>query len=138
MTSWTKLAAGLAALIVTCLPASAALAQSAPATLPLPDPTTTLLCKGDNGDITPIPYISLGTVMRKYMTRYNFMASLQAKPMALVFSNPAESPYFISFTAMPYRDDNGHAGIALLSAHIVLENTDQMIEGSGMCYFASR
>jgi hypothetical protein len=136
MTSWTKMTAAVGALIVIALPASVALAQ--PAAAPLPDPTTTLLCKGDNGDITPMPYISLGTVMRKYAARYNFHLSVQDKPMALVFSNPAESPYFISFQAMPYHDDNGHSGIALLSGHIVLENTDQIVEGTGMCYFAAR
>jgi hypothetical protein len=137
--SWTKTAAALAILTLIALPASPALAQVPPAApLPLPDPTTTLLCKGDNGDIQPMPYISLGTVMRKYAMRYNFHLSLQASPMTLIFSNPAESEYFISFEAMPYRDDNGHSGIALLSGHISLENTDQVIKGTGMCYFAAR
>jgi hypothetical protein len=136
MMSWTKMAAAVAALIVIGLPASVALAQ--PAAAPLPDPATTLFCKGDNGDIQPMPYISLGTVMRKYAARYNFKLSVQARPMALVFSNPAESEYSISFEAMPYHDDNGHSGIALLSAHVVLENTDQVFQGTGMCYFAAR
>jgi hypothetical protein len=137
MTSCTKMAAALAVLTLIGLPAPAAQAQAA-AALPLPDPTTMLLCKGDTGDIQPMPYISLGTVMRKYTMRYNFHLSVRANPMTLVFSNPAESEYFISFEAMPYRDDNGHSGIALLSGHISLENTDQIIKGTGMCYFAAR
>jgi len=136
MTSWTKMAATLAALTLIGLPASAAVAQ--PAAAPLPDPTTTLFCENNNGDIQPMPYITLGTVMRKYQTRYNFHLSVQAKPMVLIFSNPAESEYFISFEAEPYHDDIGHSGIALLSAHIALENTDQVIKGTGMCYFAGR
>jgi hypothetical protein len=139
MKSWTKTAAALAGLTLIGLPVSPAMAQPAPvAALPVPDPATALFCEHSAGDIQPMPYVSLGTVMRKYQTRYHFNLSVQAKPMALVFSNPAESEYSITYEAIPYHDDNGHTGIALLSAHVVLENVDEVFRGIGLCYFTAR
>jgi hypothetical protein len=135
--SWTKTAAALAVLTLIGLPAPIALAQPAPAAT-LPDPATTLFCENNDGDIQPMPYVTLGTVTRKYQTRYHFNLSVQAKPMALVFSNPAESEFYISYEAAPYHDDNGHTGIALLSAHVVLENVDEVFRGIGLCYFTAR
>ena len=131
MKSWTRVSAAVAAI---GLPSAPAGAQPAPAAI---DATTTLFCKDDTGEIKLVPYVSLGTVMRKFATRFDFRLSVQASPMVLTFSNPGESPYFISYKAEPYRDDNGHSGIALLSAHLVLENTEQTLDGTGMCFFTA-
>jgi hypothetical protein len=136
--SRTQMAPALAAIVAAGLLTASAQAQPAPAAAPPLDPTTTLFCKNDNGEIDVLQYASLGTAMRKFATRFNFKLTVQTNPMVLTFSNPAESPYFIAFKAMPYHDENGHSGIALLSAHASLENTDEEIQGQGMCFFAVR
>ncbi len=118
------------------LAATPAAAQPAAPKVPL-DPATSLFCKNDRGDIEVMKFASLGSVIRKFKMRFDFSLSIEPDPMTLVFSNPAESPYFIRIKAMPYKDDNGHSGIALLSLHLSLENTDQEIEGTGMCFFAA-
>jgi hypothetical protein len=135
MKSWTQVSAALAAVAAIGLPAAPASAQ--PAAAPVIDATTTLFCKDDTGEIKLVQYVSLGTVMRKFATRFDFKLSVQANPMVLTFSNPGDSPYFISYQAEPYRDDNGHSGIALLSAHLVLENTEETLNGTGMCFFTA-
>jgi len=138
MKSWIQMppaVAAMAAVAALGLPPAPARAQTA--ATPVIDATTTLFCKDDKGEIQWEKYASLGTVMRKFATRFDFQLSVQANPMVLTFSNPSESPYFISYKAMPYHDDNGHSGIALLSAHVVLENTEQTLEGTNMCFFTA-
>jgi len=115
--------------------ATAASAQT-PAPDPVIDPTTQLFCKDDLGEINPIPYVSLGTIMRKFEARYHFILTARKDLSVLIFSN-TESPYSITYQSMPYKDQNGHAGIALLSAHIALENTEDDFKGTGMCYFTA-
>jgi hypothetical protein len=132
MKSWTQIWLGLAAALLATTPAPA---QPSPA--PAMDAATTLFCKDDTGEIQMVKYASLGTVMRRFAERFNFKLSVQGAPMVLTFSNPGETEFFISYQAMPYHDDNGHSGIALLSAHISLENTDEVIQGTGMCYFTA-
>ncbi len=121
--------------------ALAAFTVAVPAAAQTPDPeispTTQLLCKDDTGEINPIPYVSLGTIMRKFEARYHFTLKVRQNPMMLIFSNYPDSPYSITYQAMPYKDQNGHAGIALLSAHIALENTEDDFKGTGMCYFTA-
>ena len=136
MKAATSIALALAIAAGSLMATPAAAQTAAPPVVQL-DPATSLFCKNDRGDIEVMKFASLGSVMRKFKTRFNFALTVEPDPMVLVFSNPGESPYFIRIKSMPYKDDNGHQGIALLSLHLSLENTDQEIEGTGMCFFAA-
>ena len=101
------------------------------------DATTSLFCKDDSGDIKPVNYASLGTLMRKYAERYNFKLIVERPPLVLDFANPDESPFFIRYTAEPYRDESGRTGVLLLSLHVSMQSVDRQTKGTSLCYFAA-
>jgi len=112
--------------------AQPALAQ--PASPEALDDATPLFCKDSTGEIQPMKYASLGTVVRRYAERFSFTLSIDRDLRAFRFSN-TQTPFFITYVTQPYRDDLGHAGVALLSMHMSLENFDEDIKGNDMCYF---
>jgi hypothetical protein len=57
------------------------------------------------------------------------------KPLSLVFSNPKETPYSITYVVQPYRDVSGRTGILLESMHLYLDNADRDVLGAPMCFF---
>ena len=119
--------------------AAAALGLAHPATAQPTSPealddTTQLFCKDATGEIQPMKYASLGTVVRRYAERFSFTLSIDPGMKAMKFSN-ATTPFFISYVIQPYRDDAGHTGLALLSMHMSLENFDEELKGNDMCYF---
>ena len=81
-------------------------------------------------------YANLGGVMRRYGERFHFDMTVQpGNPTTLVFSKPDETPYSITYTVEPYRDDAGRSGVLLDKMHIFLENADRDVQGVAMCYF---
>ena len=128
---------GLCALVLltTAAVAAPARAQTALADVPINE-STNLFCTGNDGQPQFQTYANLGDVMRRMTTRFHFDMSVQpGKPLALMFSAPADSPFFISYVIEPYRDVSGRAGILLKSMHLFLDNADRDIEGVPMCYF---
>ena len=120
------------ALLAAALAAGAAHAQAPPAL----DDNTLLFCKGDSGDIRPMTYANLGTVVRRYASRFSFNLTVQpGPPLTLVFSDPANTPYSVTYQAQPYTDDTGRKGVAVLSMHLFLDNADREVTGTPMCYF---
>ncbi len=101
---------------------------------PVLDNTTPLFCKNDSGDIQPMQYASLGTVVRRYQARFAFAMSADPALTQMRFSN-TETEFYISYKIEPYRDAQGRSGIAFLSMHVSLENADEDIDGTPMCYF---
>ncbi len=130
----TTLRAALALILAASAAGLARPAAAQPATAAALDETTQLFCKDNTGEIQPLKYVSLGTVMRRYAARFMFTLSADQGLRALRFSN-TETPFFISYVTEPYRDDTGRAGLALLSMHLSLENFDEDIKGTDMCYF---
>jgi hypothetical protein len=128
----TRPAAALAVLLLAT--ASAARAQ-APAEVPI-NAQTAIFCRDNTGDPVLQTYSNLGGVMRRWNERFHFDMSVQpGNPLQVVFSNPAETPYSITYTVEPYRDPAGRTGILLDSMHIFLDNADRDVEGAPMCYF---
>ena len=125
------LAPMVCALAATALAAGTAHAQAPPAL----DDNTLLFCKGDTGEIRPMTYANLGTVARRYATRFNFKLTVQGPPLTLVFSSPGETPYSVTYQAQPYTDDTGRKGVEVLSMHLFLDNADRDVTGTPMCYF---
>ena len=125
---------GAVAAAILAAPASA---QAPPPSLPLITEATQLFCKDEQGDIKPIPYVTMGTVIRKFSERYHFNLTVQPKPLILMFANPGESAFYIRYQADYYKDINGRPGVVLNSAHVSLENTDDEFKGTGMCFFTA-
>ena len=127
-----------AALGVLLLLAVAAPARAQPATLadvPINEQTN-LFCLGNDGQPQFQTYANLGDVMRRMTQRFKFDMSVQpGKPLTLMFSAPADSPFFISYVIEPYRDVSGRKGILLKTMHLFLDNADRDIDGPPMCYF---
>ena len=128
-------ALALAALLLAAVQPAAA--QAPPTGRPKVDETTQLFCKGDSGDIEFMKYASLGTVMRRYAERFAFSLSLDGALRSIKFSND-QVPYFITYETQPYTDDTGRTGLALLSMHLSLENLDEVVTGTTMCYFTQQ
>ncbi len=125
-------AATLAVLLLTT--ASAARAQGAAGALI--DGTTPIFCRDNTGVPVLQTYANLGGVMRRYGERFHFDMTVQpGNPTTLVFSKPDETPYSITYTVEPYRDDAGRSGVLLDKMHIFLENADRDVQGVAMCYF---
>ncbi len=125
--------AALAALLLAAAPV-AARAQSI-ADVPINEKTQ-LFCRDALGEPRLQTYANLGGVMRRYAERFHFEMSVEpGSPLKMVFSNPADSPYSITYQVEPYRDAAGRQGILLDSMHLFLENTDRDIEGAAMCFF---
>lgn len=121
-------------LIALLLSPAPAFAQSL-ADVPINDKTN-LFCRGADGEPQFQTYANLGDVMRRMKDRFHFAMSVQpGKPLSLVFSAPAETPYSISYVISPYRDISGRTGILLESMHLSLDNADRDLEGVPMCYF---
>jgi hypothetical protein len=97
---------------------------------------TALFCRDNTGEPVLQKYSDLGGVMRRYAERFHFDMSVQpGKPLKVVFSKPDETPYSITYSVEPYRDDAGRSGILLDSMHIYLDNADRDVAGPPMCYF---
>jgi hypothetical protein len=117
---------------------AALVALAAPAQAQAPpkiDADTQLFCQGDDGEIRAMNYFKLGDVIRRYQTRFNFEFSVQGPPLRLVFANPAQTPYSVTYKAQEYTDTAGRHGIAITSMHLFLDNADRDIVGTPMCYF---
>ena len=126
--------AALAAALLAAAIAPGASAQSI-ADVPINEKTA-LFCRDNTGEPRLQTYANLGGVMRRYTERFHFDMSVEpGAPLKLVFSNPADSPYAITYEVQPYRDGAGRMGILLLSMHLFLENTDRDITGAAMCFF---
>jgi hypothetical protein len=97
---------------------------------------TPIFCRDNTGEPVLQTYAALGGVMRRYAERFHFDMSVEpGKPLKVVFSNPSESPYSITYTVEPYRDPAGHTGILLDKMHLFLDNADRDVDGVPMCYF---
>lgn len=121
-------------LAAVVLAAPAARAQSVP-DVPINDKTA-IFCRDNSGTPVLQTYSNWGAVMRRFAERFHFDMSVEpGKPVKVVFSNPAESPYSITYSVEPYRDPVGRTGILLESMHIFLDNADRDVEGVPMCYF---
>lgn len=125
----------LAALALVLLAtASAAHAQSL-ADVPINDKTQ-IYCRDNTGTPVLQTYSNLGGVMRRWNERFHFDMSVEpGNPLQVVFSNPAETPYSITYTVEPYRDPEGRSGILLDKMHLFLDNADRDVTGVPMCYF---
>ena len=125
----------LAALAVLLLAtASAARAQSV-ADVPI-NAQTAIFCRDNTGTPVLQTYSNLGGVMRRWNERFHFNMSVeQGPPLKVVFSNPETTPYSITYTVEPYRDEAGRTGILLDTMHLFLDNADRDVEGVPMCYF---
>ena len=124
--------AALAAFVLA-LGAPLAQAQSL-ADVPINDKTP-IFCRDNTGTPVLQTYSDLGGVMRRWKDRFKFDMSVEAgSPLKLVFSN-TETPYALTYTVQPYRDEVGRTGVLLDSLHIFLDNADRDIYGSAMCYF---
>lgn len=98
--------------------------------------STNLYCRGLDGEPQFQTYANLGNVIRRMADRFHFDMTVEAgKPLILRFSAPADSPFFISYEILPYRDVTGRTGIVLESMHMFLDNADRDITGPPMCYF---
>jgi hypothetical protein len=109
-------------------------AQPPPALLAVIGNTTQLYCKDDTGEIVPMQYASLGSVIRRNQERFGFTMSINATQTEVRFSN-TDTDFFISYKTQPYRNLQGEVGLAFLSMHVALDNFDQDIAGTSMCYF---
>jgi hypothetical protein len=126
--------AGVALAAVLAFTASVARAQSI-ADVPIND-STAIFCRDNTGTPVMQTYANLGGVMRRYQQRFQFGMSVQpGDPLKVVFSDPATTPYAITYDVQPYRDDAGRKGILLLSMHLYLDGTDRDVTGSAMCFF---
>jgi hypothetical protein len=97
---------------------------------------TQIFCRDNTGEPVLQRYSNLGGVMRRYAERFHFDMSVQpGSPLKVVFSKPEETPYSITYSVEPYRDEAGRTGILLDKMHIYLDNADRDIEGPPMCYF---
>ena len=122
--------------------AAFALALSAPvahaqsiADVPINDKTQ-IFCRDSTGTPVLQTYSNLGGVMRRWKERFQFDMSIEpGTPLKVVFSNPTQTPYSLTYMVQPYRDDIGHTGILLLSMHLFLDNADRDVDGAAMCYF---
>lgn len=127
-------AAALSAFMILAAPCAQAQSVS-DADVPIND-NTAIFCRDNTGDPVLQTYSNLGGVMRRYAERFHFDMSVQpGKPLKVVFSNPAETPYSITYSVEPYRDNAGRSGILLDSMHIFLDNADRDVDGPPMCYF---
>jgi hypothetical protein len=114
--------------------ASAARAQTL-ADVPINDKTQ-IFCRDNTGTPVLQTYSNLGGVMRRWNERFHFDMSVEpGAPLKVVFANPSESPYSITYTVEPYRDPAGRAGIVLDKMHLFLDNADRDVDGQAMCYF---
>jgi hypothetical protein len=127
-------AACLAAVLVLAGPA--ARAQNIPAAdVPINDKTA-IFCPDNTGTPRLQTYSNLGGVMRRYAERFQFQMSVEpGPPLKVVFSDPASTPYAITYSVQPYRDDAGRTGILLLNMHLFLDGADRDVTGASMCYF---
>lgn len=126
-----------AALALTLAAAvSGARAENLPAAaVPINDKTL-IFCRDNTGTPVLQTYSDLGAVMRRYAQRFQFALSVEpGPPLQVVFSDPASTPYRITYSVQPYRDDAGRTGILLLSMHLFLDGTDRDLTGPPMCYF---
>lgn len=122
--------------LILALAAAAAMSGAAHAqALPVLDDNTLLFCKGDSGEVRPMTYANLGTVTRRYASRFNFKLTVQGPPLVLVYSNPTEAPYSVTYQAQPYTDITGRKGVEITSMHLFLDNADRDVTGTPMCYF---
>ena len=129
----TRKLAALAAFVLS-LGAPLAQAQSL-SEVPINDKTA-IFCRDNTGTPVLQTYANLGGVMRRWKDRFQFDMSIEAgSPLKVVFSNPAQTPYSLTYSVQPYRDEVGRTGILLLSMHLFLDNADRDISGSSMCYF---
>jgi hypothetical protein len=97
---------------------------------------TSIFCPDNTGTPRLQTYSNLGAVMRRYKQRFQFSMSVQpGPPLQVVFSDPADTPYSITYSVQPYRDDAGRSGILLLKMHLFLDNADRDVTGPPMCYF---
>ena len=125
----------LAALAVLLLATGAAGHALAAPDVPI-NAQTQIFCRDNTGTPVLQTYSNLGAVMRRWKERFHFDLSVQpGSPMKVVFSNPSETPYSITYQVEPYRDEAGRTGILLDSMHIFLDNADRDVEGVPMCYF---
>jgi len=125
-------AAALAVVFLAAAPAARALDIS---DVPINDKTQ-LFCRDNDGTPVLQTYSNLGAVMRRYAQRFHFDMSVEpGNPLKVVFSNPAETPYSITYSVEPYRDPAGHTGILLDKMHLFLDNADRDVNGQAMCYF---
>jgi hypothetical protein len=125
----------LAALAVLLLATASAASAQAPADLPI-DAQTQLFCRDNSGTPVLQTYSNLGGVMRRWKERFHFDMSVESgAPLKVLFSNPAETPYSITYTVEAYRDPAGRSGILLDNMHIFLDNADRDVDGAAMCYF---
>lgn len=99
------------------------------------DDNTLLFCRGDTGEVRPMTYANLGTVTRRYQSRFHFDLTVKGPPLTLTYSNPAESPYSVTYQAQFYTDETGRKGVEMLSMHLFLDNADRDVTGTPMCYF---
>jgi hypothetical protein len=125
-------AAALAVVFLAAAPAARALDIS---DVPINDKTQ-LFCRDNDGTPVLQTYSNLGAVMRRYAQRFHFDMSVEpGNPLQVVFSNPAETPYSITYSVEPYRDSAGRTGILLDKMHLFLDNADRDVNGMAMCYF---
>ena len=123
-----------AALAVLLLATASAARAQAPADVPI-NAQTSIFCRDNTGTPVLQTYSNLGGVMRRWNERFHFDMSVEpGAPLKVVFSNP-ETPYSITYTVEPYRDEAGRTGILLDTMHLFLDNADRDVEGVPMCYF---
>ena len=128
--------AALAALLLAVAVTPEARAQAAPEAAI--NAQTQIFCRDNTGTPVLQTYANWGAVMRRYAERFHFDMSVQpGTPLKVVFSNPAESPYAITYTVEPYRDPAGRSGILLDKMHLFLDNADRDVDGVPMCYFTT-
>jgi hypothetical protein len=128
----TRSLAALAVLLLAT--ASAAHAQTI-ADVPINDKTQ-IFCRDNTGTPVLQTYSNLGGVMRRWNERFHFDMSVEpGSPLKVIFANPSESPYSITYTVEPYRDPAGRSGILLDQMHLFLDNADRDVNGQAMCYF---
>jgi hypothetical protein len=127
--------AALAALLVLAAAPAAGAQNVDAASVPIND-RTSIFCPDNTGTPRLQTYSNLGDVMRRFKQRFQFSMSVQpGSPLQVVFSDPADTPYSITYSVQPYRDDAGRTGILLLKMHLFLDGTDRDVTGPGMCYF---
>ena len=132
----TAASARRAALAVLFLAGATPVAQAqSVADVPI-NAQTQIFCRDNTGEPVLQRYSNLGGVMRRYAERFHFDMSVQpGSPLKVVFSKPDETPYSITYSVEPYRDEAGRTGILLDKMHIYLDNADRDIDGPPMCYF---
>jgi hypothetical protein len=125
----------LAALAVLLLATTSAAHAQTISDVPINDKTQ-IFCRDNTGTPVLQTYSNLGGVMRRWNERFHFDMSVEpGTPLKVVFANPGESPYSITYTVEPYRDPAGRSGILLDKMHLFLDNADRDVEGVPMCYF---